>query len=219
MSDSRIQTGQSEPIEVLAVNAAGNPLTGLVNLKVKIRRESDQRYFDWSTNTFVAIPVTLLWTLTEVDPVRAAGCYRLTKPGHVDGFDTLSITNPVADDVYQVVVVQDGPPQNVANTPWVGEIKVGQFVDNIDAPISLVPGLVWDTAFLGHELGGTFGELVSVIEQILNNRLELANGAVANWVLYKRDDVTVLRTYSVTDVAGAAVVSPPTVPARRTRGI
>ena len=78
---------------------------------------------------------------------------------------------------------------------------------------------LWNAPYAGHEVPTTFGGLVSLIEQMLNNRLELGPGAAANWTLYKRDDVTVLRVYDVTDAGGNAIVCPASAPARRTRGV
>jgi len=78
---------------------------------------------------------------------------------------------------------------------------------------------LWNAPYAGHEVPTTFGGLVSLIEQMLNNRLELGPGAAANWTLYKRDDITVLRVYDVTDAGGNAIVCPASAPARRTRGV
>lgn len=136
MSTVRIQTGATEPIEVLIVDAFRQPLVGLTNVKVKIRRLSDNLFFDWSTNGFSASPAQLLQTLVEVDAVRFPGEYRLDSFPHVKGFNTGAIVNQVADDTYRVTVVQDGTPQSAANVPQIGEIKEGDFVDWLDQAIS-----------------------------------------------------------------------------------
>ena len=112
------------------------PVTGLTNIKVKIRRLSDGRAFDWSTNQFETLPVQLLQALTEVDAAQFPGEYRLDSGSHVKGFNTAAITNKVADDTYRVTVIQDGAPQSAANVPQIGEIKEGDFVDFIDHEIS-----------------------------------------------------------------------------------
>jgi hypothetical protein len=129
---SRIQTGDTEPIEVLALDAAGDPLVDLADVKVKIRRQLSDQYYDWSDDTFKAgASVTTLATLlTQVDKVRSPGEYKLTKTGHVNGFNTSTIANPAAGDVYLVTVFQDGGG-SVSNMPVIGEIKVGGFVDEI----------------------------------------------------------------------------------------
>ena len=60
MAESRIQTGDTEPIETnVLIDAAKNKLTGLTNVKLKIRRQFDNKYFDWSTNSFEISPVQL----------------------------------------------------------------------------------------------------------------------------------------------------------------
>lgn len=136
MTTVRIQTGDIEPVEVLAIDSSRVRLTGLTNLKVKVRRQSDSNLFDWSTNEFVASPVLFLQDLEEVDPVNFPGEYRLNATPHIRGFNTSSVVNPVVDDIYFVTVEQVGSPQTAIGAPWRGEIKVGSFVDNIDEPIS-----------------------------------------------------------------------------------
>jgi hypothetical protein len=138
VSSVRIQTGDKEPIEVLIVDAARQTLTGLTNIKLRIRRTSDDFFFDWSDNAFKAPAsvVTMLQLLAEVDAANAPGRYHLNKAGHIRGFDTSTIFNPTTDDTYEATVLQDGTPQSAANVPQVGEIKVGDFLDFIDAAIS-----------------------------------------------------------------------------------
>jgi hypothetical protein len=132
---SRIQTGATEPIEVLVVDAFGDPLTGLTNIKVKIRRLSDGYFFDWSDNNFKSNPTTLLQALTEIHAANFPGEYRLDTVDHVKGFDTSEIVNKAADDTYRVTVLQD---PKVAAVPhlWIGEIKEGDWVDFFDQAIS-----------------------------------------------------------------------------------
>lgn len=125
----RIQTGATEPIEVLALDAALDPVTGKTDLLLSIRRKSDDFFYDFDDDTFK----TSGWTdrqvaLTEVDATNAPGEYAYD-------WDTSAITNETADDTYEIRVDQD-PGTDVKNLPQVGEIKLGQFVDNIDAAIS-----------------------------------------------------------------------------------
>lgn len=136
MSIVRIQTGAKEPIEVLAVDVSRARLTGLTNLKVYVRRVSDGAHFDWSDDTFRTSPSQILETLSEINATRSPGAYKLDTASHDDGFDTSAITNPNTDDTYRVTVIQDGAPQTAINFPQVGEIKVGQWADNIDQAIS-----------------------------------------------------------------------------------
>ena len=123
MPTVRIQTGATEPVEVLVVDALRNPLVGLTNVKVKIRRLSDNLFFDWSSNAFSATPATLLKALVPVDASSFPGEYRLDSSPHVKGFNTSAITNPTSDETYRVTVVQDGSPQSAANVPQIGEEK------------------------------------------------------------------------------------------------
>lgn len=136
MPEVRIQTGATEPIEVLIVNALREPIVDLTNVKVKVRRISDGLLFDWTDNSFKASPGQLLQALVQINKVSFPGEYRLDSSPHVKGFNTSAITNPNVDDTYRVTVVQDGSPQNAANVPQIGEIKEGDFIDWIDQAIS-----------------------------------------------------------------------------------
>jgi hypothetical protein len=120
----------------MAVDSLRTRLTGLSNLKLKIRRISDGFYFDWSDDNFKASPTQLLETLTAVDATNSPGEYKLDNASHTDGFDTGAIVNPTANDIYRVAVIQDGLPQNAVNFPQIGEIKVGGWLDYIDQLIS-----------------------------------------------------------------------------------
>lgn len=128
----RIQSGKKEPIVVLVLDQNGQELTGKTNIKIKIRRLSDGYFFDWSDNTFkaAAAVVALLQMLQEVSSLYSPGEYQLNKPGHVNGFDTQTIVNPNSDDTYYVTGVEDGG-SDASNMPMIGELKVGDYVDDI----------------------------------------------------------------------------------------
>jgi hypothetical protein len=128
----RIQSGKKEPIAVLILNQSGQELTGKTDIKIKIRRISDGFYLDWSDNTFKSAVsvVILLQVLQEISALYSPGEYQLNKPGHINGFDTLTITNPNSDDTYYVTGIQDGGV-DASNVPMVGELKVGDYVDDI----------------------------------------------------------------------------------------
>lgn len=138
MSNVRIQTSDKEPVEVLAVDANRSPITGLTNLGLKIRRNSDDFFFDWIDNTFKlgGVVTTLLQVLSEVSASNAAGKYKLDTPSHLNGFDTTSVTNAINDDIYFLTVLQSGTPQNAINTPQTGQISVGDYVDHLDDFVS-----------------------------------------------------------------------------------
>lgn len=119
--------GEKEPIIVLVVGTDGIPLAGKTNIKIKIHRNSDGYYFDWSDNTFkteLAV-VTMLWPLSEISATGSPGEYQLNKPGHVRGFDTATITNPLATDDYIITCIQDGG-SDASNVPMIGELKVSE---------------------------------------------------------------------------------------------
>lgn len=94
-----------------------------------------------------------------------------------------------------------------------------QSLDGAIAPA--IADAVWDEALAGHTAAGSAGEYLArtaLLEKIMRNRLELAEGDTDNWVLYDDDSVTPLLTWSVRDKAGAAVRLNAFVAARRTRG-
>jgi hypothetical protein len=124
-------TGSIETIRALVLDSSGQPLTGLTNIKIKIRRESDGLDYDWSDNTFKAGPSQRLQALKKVSDVYWPGEYILDSVDHPKGWDTSKISNPSPDDVYSVTAVQDGAG-SAANLPQVGEIKIGRWVDTID---------------------------------------------------------------------------------------
>lgn len=176
----RIRTGDSEPITFLALDTSSLPLSGKTDIKARIWRASDSLFLDWSDMTFKAFgSVTqLLQVLSEIG---STGEYLYL-------LDTSVITNPTTDDAYQVTLLQD-TGTDVANLPAVGELKIGQWVD----------------------------ELV-LTKKILKNRLELDDGDSNNWTLYDDDDTTILLTFDVTDKNGDPITQPIGVPSNRTRG-
>jgi len=127
---TRIQTGETEPIVVLILDASGDPLTGLTDIKIRVRRASDGFYLDWSDNTFKATPVQLLQQLEEISATYSPGEYHLDTLTHVGGFDTSTVVQTVDEEVYFFTSVQDGGT-DASNPIQVGEIKVGGFVDDI----------------------------------------------------------------------------------------
>jgi hypothetical protein len=58
----------------------------------------------------------------------------------------------------------------------------------------------------------------TLIKKVQINKLELADGATDNWVLYDDNDVTPLLTFSITDKDGNTILQPTGAPSRRTRG-
>lgn len=119
--ETRIQTGETEQIEVLMLDGALSPLTGLSDVLLSIRRVSDGYWYDFDDSTFKNTGwTTRQQVMTEVDATNDSGVYS-------ESFDTSVITNPTADDTYELRV----DCVSAVNVPQVGEIKVGQFVDDI----------------------------------------------------------------------------------------
>ena len=136
---AHIQTGGKEPVETLIVTTSGVELTGSTNIKCKIRRLSDGKYYDWSDDTFKSSGsvVKLLEALREVSSVSSKGEYILDTLTHAKGWDTTKITNPISKDIYFITVVEDGTSLS-GNLPQIGELKTGDWLDYIDTHMSIV---------------------------------------------------------------------------------
>jgi len=123
---SYIQSGKVEPIQVFAVDKTGSPLTGLGDLYVKFRRDSDGWFLDWNDLTFKALGhTTLNQPLTELDATNVPGVYEV-----IGGLDFSAVTNIVVDDIYLVIPLQT--PGTTAVLPGPSELKVGHWADVID---------------------------------------------------------------------------------------
>jgi hypothetical protein len=132
---SSIQEGQKEPVRVVVLDSSGQFLTGKTDIKIRIQRNSDLKYFDWSDDTFKAgSSVTqALQALQEMSATYNPGVYHLNTVSHVDGFDTSVITNPVEGDIYFITAVQDGG-SDASNLPQTGEVRVAKFVVTDKSP-------------------------------------------------------------------------------------
>lgn len=120
----RYQQGAVIPIEVLALDGSLQPVTGVTDLLLQIRRASDDFFFDFNDSTFKSSGwTTRQQALSEKDATNDQGAY---------GYDW---TSPSADDTYFIRVDQS-PGTTVANVPFTGEAIVGGYVDDIDAAIS-----------------------------------------------------------------------------------
>lgn len=129
MNGVRIQTGATEPIQATILSGSLAPLTGKTDILLDVQRASDGYWLDWNDMTFKSSGwTTRQIAMTEVSATYAPGEYR-------HDLNTGSITNPAADDTYTARVTQS-PGTDAKNVPQVGEIKVGQYVDDIDAAVS-----------------------------------------------------------------------------------
>jgi hypothetical protein len=127
MDCARIQTDATERVEALMLDGSLSPLTGLSDVLLAIRRISDGFFYDFNDDTFKSTGwTTRQQVMTETDSTNDQGVYHYN-------FDTSAITNAAADDTYQLRV----DCASAANVPQVGELKVGQYVDDIDQALSV----------------------------------------------------------------------------------
>lgn len=125
----RIQTGKIERIESLILGNSGEPIIDLTDICISIRRNSDDYYYDFDDDTFKSGGwVIRQQIMTEVDSINSPGEYYYI-------FITGNIVNVVVDDTYHIRVDQINL-STAKNVPQVGEIKAGEYVDDIDIAIS-----------------------------------------------------------------------------------
>ena len=122
METTRIQNGQTEQIRVTTLDIVSAFVTGLTDVLLEIRRESDGFYIDFNDSTFKNTGWTTRQNqMAELDVTNSPGTYFYN-------FDTSSLS----DDNYFLRVTS----ATAHNTPWEGELKVGDYVDNLDATVS-----------------------------------------------------------------------------------
>lgn len=124
----RIRTGETERIQITALDGSLAPVTGVTDLKLSIQRVSDNYYYDFDDDTFKGSG----WTsreqaLTEVSATNSPGDYRYD-------WNTSAITNPQNADAYQVYIRQT-PGSTVKNVPQTGEIRVGKYVGDLPTSV------------------------------------------------------------------------------------
>jgi hypothetical protein len=130
MAALRITTGTVEPIQIFVVDDLGDPFTGKTDLFVRLRRSSDGEYLDWFDNTFKAAGWTTRdQSMTETDATLNPGVYEVA-----GGLDTS--TNPTEFQDQDLTVIPLQTPGIDATLPAPDELKVGQFVDNLDQSLS-----------------------------------------------------------------------------------
>jgi len=117
METIRIQNGQSEQIELLLTDYDNTPISG-ATINVKIRRISDDYFYDWDDSTFKNSGwTTIAQAMTEVDSTNDIGKYKMT-------FDTSGFD----DDTYEVRADYNS---GGVEKHFIGELKVGDYIDNI----------------------------------------------------------------------------------------
>jgi len=166
---TRIQSGDTVSIVSSHIlDNTGTALTLLTDIEVRIRRESDNQFYDWSDETFKATPTDLNLPLSESSIVNSPGIYTLNTAPHTGGWDTAQITNETANDTYTIEIIQT-TLTNAATVPQIGEIIIDQWVANIDVKTSTVSGSVWDEALTNHQNAGSTGEALSNASGNLSN--------------------------------------------------
>lgn len=128
-----VRAGDTEPIEVLALQSDGTALTGSTNLRVDIRRDSDGKFLDFADLTFKTSGwTTRQATLTEVSSSLAPGAYRTT----------VDTTGWAAGDY--VVTAREVTTSLAANMPAGDTFRVGGSIANISSrlPTALVGGRI-----------------------------------------------------------------------------
>lgn len=120
MDTARIQNGQTERIRVFIFDNDGNAVVGLSNVFLKIYRKSNGQFYTGSAWQFSSATIVM----SEEDAVNKPGWY------YYD-FDTSGL----GDDIYYMEV---NCASAMAGYLATGELKVGGYVDNIDAAASAI---------------------------------------------------------------------------------
>lgn len=140
---ARILQGATELIQVYAIDSAGAALTGLTDLYVRIRRQSDGFYYDWADSTFKNSGwTTVNGILTEEDATREAGVY------------SRSFTAPSADEVYTIYPLQT--PGTTAKGLGPDVLYVGAAGRN-DVSLGAITGDTTSAANLKSQFDGSTG--------------------------------------------------------------
>lgn len=123
-----VRQADPEPIVLDVRDENRSPFIGATGVAVRVRRNSDGFYLDWTGNIYRSSGWTTLdRSTTAIDAVNAPGMYEVT-----GGYPTPSISNAVSDDHYIVIPVNTGAPDTVgAVLPPPHEFKVGFWADAI----------------------------------------------------------------------------------------
>lgn len=128
----RYQNSATIPITVTVLNSARAKVTGLTDVLLTIRRESDDQYFDFDDSSFKGSG----WVDRDL---QMGGKDATNSPGvYFYDWDTTGLS----DDEYHLEISS----ATAANSPWADWVYVGDYVDNIDAPISGANTVIPDAA-------------------------------------------------------------------------
>lgn len=119
---------------------------------------------------------------------------------------------------------------------WQPDTIIPLAMDRVGLPADVADS-VWDELLAAHTSLGSSGQFLGrltqahvdnvtdtntrmrLVEKILRNKLELADGDAGNWVLYDDDNTTPLLTWNVVDKDNDAIAQPKLVPSKRSRGV
>jgi hypothetical protein len=184
---------------------------------------------------------SMLSSPSVTESIQKPGAYRFTVPaafllahgvGHYPVVVEVLASGPTLNDVFPgmlKVSVQDldtlatsiqvtGIAGNVWDQLRASHGIVGTFGERVNVDISAIRTAIVTHIVSGNTFGFTVESTLNLLRKILNNRLELADGTIDNWVLYDDDDTTPVLKYDVKDKVGGVIVQPNQAPSRRTRG-
>jgi hypothetical protein len=195
MSNETIQLNSTERLYGTVFNSSNVLVAGLTDVLVEIKRVSDGYYLDFNDNTFKNTG----WTtreqqMSELDASNSIGVY------YYD-FDTTGFS----EDKYFIRV----DSVSAVNMPAEGELKVGGYIDDIDAPISgRAPASEYDAELttLLADVATALADVL-ILKKVETNRWNITGNQM---IIYDTDAVTPLFTFDLKDSAGAPTETNPT---------
>jgi hypothetical protein len=119
MYTNRIQLGETDRVEVLALDSSGVGVTG-ATVTLAVRRTRDGYWWNGSSRVFQSSFTSN--TMSQTDSTNMPGLY------HYDFF-------PATTD-FKVQYYATSSTGSVVSDPWYGECVVGYWVDNVDDEIT-----------------------------------------------------------------------------------
>lgn len=229
------------PLLFQALDASGDPVTGLSTITVKVFR-TDGQVWDWTAGAFSATPSDPTETLAEISAGNAPGYYYVSWPGSAAGDYFAEFTPPegqtVSDQpIVETIAVRDYSTATALATAQadlddiqtrlpaalvggridasVGAMATGTLTaDALAADAATeIAAAVWATAETGS--AGTFGYGLTLLRKNLTNRLEVTASGTGTQTLYDDDATTAILTWTLRDGTGSAITTPTGSPALR----
>lgn len=203
-----IRPNTAEPIVFLALDAAGDPVTGLTGGTapiVRIINPTNGQVWDWTADAFTATPSDPTEALAEVSASNAPGYYSVTWPGAAAG----------------VYIAQVTPPEGLtaSDEPVTAELRVredaapGDQMALTSGERTTLSGVVWATAETG--AAGTMGYAQTLMRKWITNQQYVDTTSSGRMRLFDDDASTVLLTWTLRDRDGNAITTPAGSPAQR----